>query len=102
VLPFHPTGDVYELHETFHESDPDISVPGRSLPNHDSLGLHGTLRLGKQFRNFMELYNGYYGMEQLWLERREAITIGIMQLLPPPQLQSTENQKLTYRTVRFP
>jgi len=28
--------------------------------------LCGTLRLGEKFRNFMELYNGSDGMEQLW------------------------------------
>jgi len=27
---------------------------------------YGTLRLGKKFRNFMELYNGSDGTEQLW------------------------------------
>ena len=27
---------------------------------------HGTLRLGEKFRNFMELYNGSDGTEQLW------------------------------------
>lgn len=27
--------------------------------------LYGTLRLGEKFRNLMELYTGFYGMEQL-------------------------------------
>jgi len=29
--------------------------------------LYGTLRLGEKFRNFMELFNVFYGTEQLWL-----------------------------------
>jgi len=28
---------------------------------------YGTLRLGEKFRNFMELFNVSYGMEQLWV-----------------------------------
>jgi len=28
--------------------------------------IYGTLRLGEKFRNFMELYNGSDGTEQLW------------------------------------
>jgi len=27
--------------------------------------LYGTFRLGEEFRNFIELYNGYDGTEQL-------------------------------------
>jgi len=27
--------------------------------------LHGTFHLGEKFRNFMELYNGFDGTEQL-------------------------------------
>jgi len=36
----------------------------RIISENDLFGeLYGTLRLGKKFRNFLELYNGYDGAE---------------------------------------
>jgi len=31
--------------------------------------IYGTLRLGEKFRNFMELFNVFYGTEQLCVAR---------------------------------
>jgi len=34
--------------------------------------LYGTLRLGEKFRNFMELFNVFYGTEQLWQKQHKS------------------------------